>query len=92
MFILLHLQCIPSMNNIYLPGLHEEGKSTCHSSDPHEWQASVLSAMMVIIQIHKHFRRLSKNADNRENNFFVKIMNTKIKLWLATSMKAQTKN
>lgn len=91
MFILLHLQCIPSMNNIYLPGLHEEGKSTCHSSDPHEWQASVFSAMMVIIQIHKHFRRLPKYADNCDG-FFVKIMNTKIKRWLATSMKAQTKN
>lgn len=78
-------------NITYLPGLHEERMSTCHSSDPHEWQAGAFDVMKVIIQIHKHFRRLPEYADNCDG-FFVKIMNTKIKHWLATSKKDHTKN
>lgn len=61
MLTLLHLRCSPWMNNIYLTGLDEGRVNTCHSSDPHEWQAGAFSVMMVII--HKHFRPLLKYKD-----------------------------
>lgn len=74
----LQLQCFPSMSNIYLPGLPEEGISIHHSSDPHTCQASAFNVITIIIQIHKHSIHLPKEASSCDS-FFAKIMDSKIK-------------
>lgn len=90
MLTLLHLPCIPWMNSIYLAGVHEEGTGTSHNSDTCKWQAGAFSVRSL-----SKFTSISDaclNTQTTVNGFFVKIKNTKIKRWLATSKKDHTKN